>query len=730
MKDLIITQLFMGVLSMSLTAALIGLSLIVIHPFTEKYFSKKWNYYIWLLVLVRLALPLHFNTAFPHALNFRADIQQMQPAAYAYPESTSDALGNPAAHVTPSLPALTQLKNIGGKSASGISNTQPSADAAHSQNTHLTKNTADAKPSDSIFSVTIFLTIMAYLWLFGVLAVLFIKLFHYHLFQSQIKRDRIRITDHRITLLENAFCLRLGIQKVPAIYESGFVSGPLTIGLWNPVIMIPKGIICEIFCEDSSSGQNLTQFQLMLHHELIHVARRDLLYKWTYQLLLCIHWFNPLLYWFGRQINRDCELSCDEAILAHLTDAGRQMYGNILLDTAARNIECKNSAFSTTLLENKKDLKKRLDNILRRTKRTRFRVAFSTCVLIMMLLLSACSSIWIAMDDTNEHKEQQSSDDFSSDTFLANFSKAHKYGDAWNVYDDDSLIAGNDVCDNWGAYNYFGGQNLTASRMVLYGSDTVLIAYADKDIEVDITSSFDVVEGKFKIVYISPDGNVSTINDTGSESKQAITMKEGRNVIKMVGQGAKLKKLALNYSDIKISDFEKVYFTEDEEYIAQLSDSIKTGEPVEKDRVLDALYMFSDKKDVSDIFNVLLISRVPFTSDELCDFFIYSDTKLSSKFLVEAIEDGYQKPLDAEAVSAVMPYIDEKYMSSLLIQLPPESFYDTLKDNLFYMDSDQIKECLTDYIQNGGTLTYAEFSDVSFYMNENDIRELSTMLSE
>lgn len=94
----------------------------------------------------------------------------------------------------------------------------------------------------------------------------------------------------------------------------------ITVGLWKPAIVIPKEIPAD----------NMMQFQLVLHHELIHVARKDLLYKWVYQILLCIHWFNPLLHWFGRQMSRDCELSCDEAILTHLTDSGRMMYGNIL----------------------------------------------------------------------------------------------------------------------------------------------------------------------------------------------------------------------------------------------------------------------------------------------------------------------------------------------------------------------------------------------------------------
>ena len=95
MSNFIITQLFMGVLSMSLTAALIGLVLTAIRPFTEKYFSPKWNYYIWLLVVVRLAVPLCLETDFLHMLNLRATIGQSQPAAST--ETIKDILGDTAA---------------------------------------------------------------------------------------------------------------------------------------------------------------------------------------------------------------------------------------------------------------------------------------------------------------------------------------------------------------------------------------------------------------------------------------------------------------------------------------------------------------------------------------------------------------------------------------------------------------------------------------------------------
>ena len=52
-------QIFGVVLSLSVSGALVGLIILLIRPVTRKIFSKKWTYYLWLLVLIRLMIPVH-----------------------------------------------------------------------------------------------------------------------------------------------------------------------------------------------------------------------------------------------------------------------------------------------------------------------------------------------------------------------------------------------------------------------------------------------------------------------------------------------------------------------------------------------------------------------------------------------------------------------------------------------------------------------------------------------
>lgn len=695
MQEFIIRQLFPVVLSLSLSGALIGILIAAIHPLTGKYFSKKWNYYIWLLVFVRLLLPLHFESDFLPPLNFHTGFSQNDSTAQAgstVQNADEMQIGTPA-----QTGRMIQTNEVD----HSVAITDASASAA-----------ADTSAGTAPMLPGVITTATAYIWLIGAITALFIKLFNYQRFQNELKTNCTCITDHRVLAMENAFCAELRIREIPVIYASPSVASPMTIGLWNPVILIPKVFSDQNAPAFLSAEQNLTHFQLVLHHELIHVARKDLLYKWVYQLLLCIHWFNPILHLIGRQINRDCELACDEAILPKLTETGKQMYGNILLDTAEQNIIHRQNAFATTLLENKKDLKKRLDGILHYQKTTRFRLVFSACVFVMILTLSACSTVWISSDAASSSESEQ---DNAPRNFFNNVGIGNP-SDSWEFYNNDEVLAGKDIYDNWEAYNYVrnNDQKLSASRFELFGSDSFAIIYADRDLDVQITSSFEIPDGKFKIIHVAPDGSVTTLNDTGAKTTQTITMQKGRNALKMVGQGKKLNNLEIDYSGIRESDFENVFYSEDEEYIYQVKNELVA---IDKDKLIDTLYIW-DEKDASEIFNTLLTSGTSFTADELSDFFVYSDPALSSEYLMAALRNKTIEPLSTDKISAIMPYLTGDCKAEVLKSLSVEDFYDTFADNIMYLDSSQKDECLMDYLARGGTLTFSMYDEISYLLDK------------
>ncbi|MDE6362988.1 MAG: M56 family metallopeptidase [Lachnospiraceae bacterium] len=736
-------KLFMLVLSLSLSGTLIGLFITALRPLTRKYFSAKWNYYIWLLVIVRLLLPFHFDSDFHTSIQLNeltaVNAHSTEPNSAIRKNTGSTITGSHISQGAASSDAHSMIHQDAASSdtdnpiaaLTAPDNGSPNTPLADMNNNSLLGRLSGALTTQKL------LTAAAYLWFLGAILLLLIKLANYHCFKAAVKKTCVPITDRRITDLKNSFCIRLHILKSPALYESPTVSSPLTIGLFHPVIILPKSPAAE---------QVPPQFQLILHHELIHVARKDLLYKWGYQLLLCLHWFNPFLHCIGRQIDRDCELSCDERILAHLTETGRQMYGNLLLDTAERAVSCRRSTLATTLFTNKKDLKERLAHIVHYQKIPRFRLALSVCIMIIALMFTACGTIWISQDEISEVQEKQSETDSDNENvfsqFLNSLSSDYNYreelkrfrapqktGDAWNAYDDDSLLVGNDIKEGEVAYNYYYGDNnhLRVSSYALYGTSSILIANAEQDIDVRIATSFVPLSGKFKVIYIAPDKSIITLNDTGDESTQTVTMKKGRNVLKVVGQGAKLQNLHIDFSDLNANQFESVYYSEQEEYAYLAKDSILSGEPYQLDKIMEVLH-YMEPKEISDVFHALLTAGTAFTTDELCDFLIYSDASLSSQYLIEALRDGSIQQLSADAVSELIPHLDQQYCAELLKTLSTEAFYDAFSENIYCLNDPQIEECLTHYLDEGGVLTYSMYKEISPYLSDNTIKMLDKRL--
>ena len=155
-----------------------------------------------------------------------------------------------------------------------------------------------------------------------------------------------------------------------------YVSTPMLLGVLRPVIVLPRGV------EPDRLGD-------ILAHELTHARRQDLLYKWFGAAVTSLHWFNPLMLVVRRQLNRACELSCDEAVTRGLDAAGRRHYGETLLAMAAG--QSPRGLPAVTLCEEKKHLKERLVAVMKPVKKG---PAAAALTLALVLILTGCAAIF------------------------------------------------------------------------------------------------------------------------------------------------------------------------------------------------------------------------------------------------------------------------------------------------------------------------------------------------
>ena len=198
--------------------------------------------------------------------------------------------------------------------------------------------------------------IFFFLWLTGALLLFVRKLTVYQSFVKYVDAGSRPLED--IGLLESFGHImeQNRIKGAVDLYVNSLVSSPLLIGFLRPRIILPHTSLSE------------SDFYYTALHELTHYRRRDMFYKWLSQLTVCLHWFNPCVYFMSREINRLCELSCDERVIATLSDNARKSYGTTLVNAVGAGGSYKDTLASVTLHESKELLKGRLNAIMQYKK--------------------------------------------------------------------------------------------------------------------------------------------------------------------------------------------------------------------------------------------------------------------------------------------------------------------------------------------------------------------------
>ncbi len=104
---------------------------------------------------------------------------------------------------------------------------------------------------------------------------------------------------------------RLKINSKVQLLESPYITEPLTLGFWKPVVLFPVGMLLQL---------STAQVEALLLHELAHIRRHDYLLN-LFQLALEVCFFyHPLFWLLSREARSRREFCCDELVLRHTSD--------------------------------------------------------------------------------------------------------------------------------------------------------------------------------------------------------------------------------------------------------------------------------------------------------------------------------------------------------------------------------------------------------------------------
>ena len=334
------TLLTLTVSGSALTVILLALRYLILKKMPSTVY-----YYAWLLVLLRFLLPLPglvpgtADAARPDS----AQIPYADTAEYPAVEQSAPAAVNPAPKAQTPAPAA---------------ETENTAPSQRGESAPAEKRTAFNWRSPALWLG---------IWAAGAAISLGITVFSYLRFSRKL-RQTLRTPESPVRELYDSLP-----GRKPALYCSTALRTPLMCGVIHPRIILPA---------QPMDGELLTN---VLRHELMHYRRRDTLYKWFSVAVLSLHWFNPFAWLVRRELNRACELSCDEMLLRSMDRAEKQAYGCTLLSMAAGS-PLPAGVVATTFSTEKKNLKERLEQIMH-YKKSGARVL---AAVLALLLLAGC----------------------------------------------------------------------------------------------------------------------------------------------------------------------------------------------------------------------------------------------------------------------------------------------------------------------------------------------------
>jgi beta-lactamase regulating signal transducer with metallopeptidase domain len=120
-----------------------------------------------------------------------------------------------------------------------------------------------------------------------------------------LKRRSEVVDDARIQTWAARVADNNGLARLPALRASSAFPVAITWGTWRPVVMLPAGA-----CDWSDE-----RIELVLRHELAHVARRDCLARLLSQVACALYWPNPLVWLASRRLRLAQEQACDDRVL-------------------------------------------------------------------------------------------------------------------------------------------------------------------------------------------------------------------------------------------------------------------------------------------------------------------------------------------------------------------------------------------------------------------------------
>lgn len=421
---------FMGnLLLTSVIGSAVVLIALAISPILKKY-TKKWRYVVFLLVAIKLLLPMPFYTAdnaivIPMASQSSTATSQISSGSSKEVNinQNTDATninnaGENNQQIANKANENTQVENVKNNT---VVNNEKQPVKSNSDKTQHTENSFTSFITN--IDMDVVYTVLFGVWCAGVVSFGFYYILMYFYHRKNLNRWSTNVTDENMLNILAEEKTRLGINKNIVLKKCKKINTPMTLGFRHLSIVLPY------------AEYNQDSIRYIFRHELTHQKRHDIYAKVLFIVSKCLHWFNPIVPIMVNRAYDDMEILCDDMVVADMQQDQRIAYNETILEIAkskAEEVTGKNILFAFCFVEKESNLKERVKNIMIMSKRKK---GYQIVALAMAIIVAG--SCFVSCGTKKEETKKPAEDTNNTATVE----------DLYNTYMEETLIPEYGIAD-------------------------------------------------------------------------------------------------------------------------------------------------------------------------------------------------------------------------------------------------------------------------------------------
>lgn len=272
--------MFKTFIEISIAMSIVIIMVLLISKLLSKKYKIKWRYLIWLLIAIRLLIPINYKIT-----------------------KTVINIEQPSDEVVINVPLISEGTFNKFKTEENNIGTNKIESAESIKATDKKKITLG-----QMFDI---------IWKLGMIIAIMFYVGNYILFRLKI-RNSLEEGNQKVF---NDVKKQLQIKSKIKVYNCKLISSPMFIGFIKPIVLMPD---IEYTKEE---------LELIFKHELTHFKRLDVWYKLVLVVANIVHWFNPFVYLMRRCAEKDIEYTCDDIVTKNLDLEQRKDYSRVILKT-------------------------------------------------------------------------------------------------------------------------------------------------------------------------------------------------------------------------------------------------------------------------------------------------------------------------------------------------------------------------------------------------------------